>query len=434
MNREQMIARQQAITQRQLALLDEAKAGGGSLNADQKAEYDRLDAEFLDLSAKIAAIDENETRRLALAARQQATPTRQTQGNPAPAPRQAAADWRTPREFLTAVMRATGRNAVVDPRLSADRFATAGSDEQSTFSDSHGGYLIPETVLTRMLSTGPDGDPMGAYVTSIPMATPTVKIPARTDRSHSTSLSGGFRVYRRNESQDVESSRMQMEMVKLEAESMMGIAYATEELMTDSPVSFAALIEAGFNTEFAGKMVKERLNGTGVGEFLGVMNSPCLVSIAKETGQAAATLLYENLIKMRARIWGYGSAIWLANHDILPQLMQLNQLVGTGGVPAWQPSARDGAPDTLFGRPLMLTEFCATTGTTGDIICGNWSQYLEGTLESVTGAQSIHVRFLENERAFRFTTRNAGAPWWRSALTPINGSTLSPFVALDTRS
>ena len=46
----------------------------------------------------------------------------------------------------------------------------------------------------------------------------------------------------------------------------------------------------------------------------------------------------------------------------------------------------------------------------------------------------MHVRFLENETAFRVTMMNAGAHWWRSSLTPVNGSALSPVVYLQTRS
>ena len=38
---------------------------------------------------------------------------------------------------------------------------------------------------------------------------------------------------------------------------------------------------------------------------------------------------------------------------------------------------------------------------------------------------------LEHERVFKFWIRNAGAPWWSSALTPKKGAdTLSPFVVI----
>jgi HK97 family phage major capsid protein len=227
---------------------------------------------------------------------------------------------------------------------------------------------------------------------------------------------------------------MTFERVVLEAHELFGLSYATEEMLTDSPQSFVAILTAGFNDQFTAQLIKERLTGTGVGEFLGVLNSGCLVSITKEVGQGAATLLFENIINMRARCWGYGKAVWLANHDTMPQLMLMNQGIGAGGVPVWQPSAREDHPDMLLGRPLIFTEFCKTLGTVGDIVLGNWSEFLEGTYQPLQSAESIHVRFVNHERAFKFWLRNAGQPWWRTALTPANSTaTLSPFVVTATR-
>jgi hypothetical protein len=48
--------------------------------------------------------------------------------------------------------------------------------------------------------------------------------------------------------------------------------------------------------------------------------------------------------------------------------------------------------------------------------------------------QSMHVRFLYNEQAFRFIMRINGQPIWQSALTPYKGAnTLSPYVTLAAR-
>src|SRR5690606_34274109 len=131
---------------------------------------------------------------------------------------------------------------------------------------------------------------------------------------------------------------------------------------------------------------------------------------------------------------GYGNAIWLANHDTLPQLMLMNQAIGTGGAVVWQPSAREGEPELLLGRPIVFTEFTKTIGDAGDIVLGNWSQYLEGTLTPMQQAESMHVRFENHERTFKFWVENDGRCWWRSPLTPKNSAaTLSPFVTLAAR-
>lgn len=315
----------------------------------------------------------------------------------------------------------------------ADFMAAAGADEQSTFSDPYGGFLAPKGIAGDLKMLQSEGDPTAGLTQRVPMGAPSVNFPARVDKNHSTSVSGGLRVYRRAEADTSATSRMEFESVTLTAFGLFAVVHATEEILRDSPISIVALLQNGITSEVGATIFEEKLNGTGVGQFLGVMTSAATISITKEQNQTAATIVYENLVKMRARCWGYGNAVWMANHDCLPQLMSLTHTIGTAGVPVWQPSARDGVPDMIFGRPLILTERCATVGTVGDIILCNWSQYLEGNYEELQSAESMHVRFVNHERTFKFWLRNAGAPWWRSALTPKRGSTLSPFVTLATR-
>lgn len=348
--------------------------------------------------------------------------------------------FKSPRDFMCAVMKASTEGRTEDQRLlflradeSLKRQATVGSDEGGTYSDPYGGFLVPEGFSPNLLKTKAEADPIGSRITNVPMTAPSVKIPSRVDKDHSDSVSGGFRVYRRAETEDVTASRASYEMVHLSATPLMGISYATEELLTDSPISYAALIEAGFRTEFASKLINERLNGTGVGQFTGALSCGAVIEVSAETGQAADTIVWENVRSMRARCWDYSNAVWLYNHDCLPQLMSMYMPIGTAGVAMWQNSAREGEPDRLLGRPAIATEYCPTVGDAGDLFLGVWSEYLEGTYQQVEGAESIHVRFLYNERTFRFTMRNDGGPWWHSTLTPKNGSTLSPFVKLEAR-
>jgi HK97 family phage major capsid protein len=266
------------------------------------------------------------------------------------------------------------------------------------------------------------------------MSSTSVDIPARTDKNHTSSVSGGLTWGRRVQTGTGVDSQQAYEQITLKANSLMGVNFTTNELLRDSPISVAALITAGFREEYGATMINEKLNGTGSGQFLGVLNAPCKVSVAKEAGQAAATINYQNILKMRARCWGYGNAIWLANQDCLPQLAQMSLQVGVGGSAVYVPSAVEDRPDMLMGRPIFYTEYTKTVGTEGDIVLGNWSQYLEGTLQGMEMQESIHVRFLQNENTFRATVRNDGQPWWRSALTPKNSTaTLSPFVVLAVR-
>lgn len=336
----------------------------------------------------------------------------------------------SPRQFLEAVRKNTVHRAK-DERLAI--LATAGSDEQSGVADSYGGYFVPEAFAPGVLQLDAPTDPMAGRTRLIPMNAPKISFNARVDKNHSSSVSGGLTVSRSAETVAKTSSRMQFEQVTLSANSLFGLAYATEEILADSPESFAAILASGFDDEFRAHLVSERLNGTGVGQYLGVMNTSALITVSKETGQAAATVDYNNIIKMRSRCYGYENAVWMANPDVLPALSVMNISVGVAGIPAWQPSAREGAPDMLLGRPLIFTTAAKSLGTKGDIVLANWNEYLEGLYQPLQTAESIHVRFLENERAFKFSMRNDGRPWWTSVHTPENGATLSPFVTLAAR-
>jgi HK97 family phage major capsid protein len=140
------------------------------------------------------------------------------------------------------------------------------------------------------------------------------------------------------------------------------------------------------------------------------------------------------VVNMRARCWRYPQAVWMANEDCYEQLATLSLGEGSAQSLLFLPSRDEETPDFLAGRPIFFSEYCESLGGQGDLILGVWSQYIEGTYQTGNG-DSMHVRFLEHERAFKFYLRNDGSPWWLSPLTPQNTSTtLSPFVVLQERS
>ena len=89
-----------------------------------------------------------------------------------------------------------------------------------------------------------------------------------------------------------------------------------------------------------------------------------------------------------------------------------------------------------MGRPIFEIEQCEALGTVGDIIFADFKEYLLIDKASGINTQtSIHIKFLTDETAFRFTYRCDGEPIWKSAVTPYKGSaSRSPFIALETRS
>lgn len=453
MTLEQLQQRRAEILQELKAISSAAELAKRPFNDDERARIESLRAENETLKTQISKLEADAKTRDLIASldtelstpnpRRTAPDTLGGVGNPQEAWQQDPnRGFKTPNEYLMTVMQAArlqadGRPNSIDPRLKSligPQKLAAGADEAHGSSDPYGGFLLPKGFAPSLLTVGSEGDPTLGRTTMVPMDTASIDLPARVDKNHSNSVSGGLRVFRRHETDTSASSRMEFEQVTLKPSSLFGLSYASEEILAKSPISFVAILQSGFADEFSSKLLKEKLFGTGTGEYEGVVTAPCTVSQSKESGQAAATIVTENIDKMISRCWRYGQAIWMANHDTYPQLASLVRAVGTGGAPVSYFSRDANGNAMLQGRPLFFTEFAETVGTLGDIVLGVWSQYLEAELGGMGQAESIHVRFINHERTFKFWKECDGRCWWKTALTPNqSANTLSPFVTLAAR-
>jgi HK97 family phage major capsid protein len=247
---------------------------------------------------------------------------------------------------------------------------------------------------------------------------------------------GGIRAYWAAEAAEKTASEPKFREMELKLKKLIGLVYATDELIADAN-ALESWIMQNLPEELSFVAEDSIFNGTGVGMPLGFMNSGALISVAKETGQAAATIVAENISKMWARRWlGGRNYVWLYNQDVEPELDNLNLPVGTGGSLVYMPPG--GLSDAPYGRikgvPAIPIEYAATLGTVGDLVLADMSQYQMIDKGGTESASSIHVRFIYDETVFRFVYRVDGQPKWDTALTPFKGTnTVSPFVALATR-
>lgn len=249
---------------------------------------------------------------------------------------------------------------------------------------------------------------------------------------------GGIQAYWAPEAATATATKPKLAKRNLDLAKLMGLVYVTDELLQDAS-ALEAEVNALVSDEFAYKIDDAIFaSGTGAGMPLSLLNSDCIVSVAKESGQAATTIVYENILKMWMRLWApsRGNAAWFINQNCEKELATMALVVGTGGVPVYMPAGglSTSPYGTLMGRPVIPIEQAKTVGTVGDIVLADMSQYRLIEKGGMQQDVSIHVRFLYDESCYRFMLRINGAPMWSSALTPANGSdTLSPFVSLATR-
>jgi HK97 family phage major capsid protein len=299
-----------------------------------------------------------------------------------------------------------------------------------------GGFLIPEYLRAELLRIALEKAVVRSRARVIPMETLTLPFPMIDSTSNASNIYGGVAAYWTEEAGTLTDSSPTFGRVKLEAKKLTAYSEVPNELFADSLISLQMLINEIFPEAIAWFEDIAFIGGSGVGEPLGFLNSPAMVSVTKESGQAADTIVWENLVKMYARMLpsSLNSAVWIANLDTFPELATMSLSVGTGGSAIWLTDGVSGPPMRILGRPVLFTEKMPTLGDAGDIVLADLSHYLIGDRQAIQADTSPHYRFQTDMTSMRFIERVDGRPWLQSAITPQTGSnTLSPFVQLAAR-
>jgi HK97 family phage major capsid protein len=408
-------------------LLEKAElteAETAQLNA-LEAEIDALEAEVAQLDQEIAA-EEKKARRATLfgstAAGGPALATVVNDLDPA-----RTGGFRNLAEFAVSVKNFQVSGAL-DPRLAA-----APTNFQQNQGGAGEGFEVPTEYRQQIWALVFADNNLLAYCNPEPTNSNAIAI--AKDETTPWGASGVQALWRAEAGQ-MTPSKAAITGTLLQLHELYAFVIATNEVMDDAPrLQNRITVQAARAIQW--KASDAVVFGDGNGKPLGFMNSKALVTVAKESGQAAASLVNANVLKMYSRLLRTGGApMWLANADTLPQLGQLT----LGNVPAWLPSNAPyaGAPDggSFLGRPMNFNEHMQTLGQLGDIVYADLSGYALATKAGggIDFAASIHLFFDYNMSAFRWTFRLGGQPYLTNPVQPANGTnTKSHFVALQAR-
>jgi HK97 family phage major capsid protein len=212
--------------------------------------------------------------------------------------------------------------------------------------------------------------------------------------------------------------------------------------MDDAP-NFDQMLSQAMTAAVAAGLDYAFINGTGAGQPLGVINGPSTITVAKESAQAANTLLLQNLANMVGRLLpaSFARSVWFVHPTLIPLLYQMSyttknvagsENVGGGHV---QAVGHDSAGNlTIFGRPALVTDACSVLSAKGDIVLCDPMRYLITMRSDVRLARDASAYFGSDEVAFRLTLRLDGTPEDAEPTKLRDGTnTVSPFVTLAAR-
>lgn len=332
-------------------------------------------------------------------------------------------------EQLRAVVDAERGGVTIDKRLLRLQHEER---TQSGGIASDGGFLVDQPLVDGILKRAVDEGPLWSRVRRYPLGANSNGLRLNKiktdDLDHGTAY-GGVQAYWTAEGNAITASDLEFEQSELRLKKIAALVYATDELLSD-----ASALEAEIGTEVPAalryKVEDAILNGTGAGQPLGIRQVAANIEVAKDTSQTADTVTSGNVANMFGRMIpaSRNNAIWLMDHTVYPQIITMT----LGDQPVWTPNFQVSPNGQLLGRPIFISEHLPVVGDADDIMLIDPTQYafIEKAMQS---AASMHVRFIYDEMAFRFTYRCDGQPLFKNALTTRNDSTLSPFVSVAAR-
>jgi len=319
----------------------------------------------------------------------------------------------------------------VDPRLARLIGTMKAVQGASEGNPADGGILLEPTLAGQVMQPVHEVGPFYAGASKIPAGENSNSgyILAVDETSRVTgSRWGGLRGYRLAEGDALTKSKPKFRKVQWELKKYGVLVYGTDELLKDAR-QFSTIVEQGSREELAFMMNDDIYRGLGVSGAQGIMNSSALITVTRDTGSAIKgadiSAMWQRL-SLRSK----SKAAWYINPDCAAQLDSLFAVGSTAVLFPYAGYTAEGVR-TLYGKPIIETEFNASLNTTGDILLADLGEYIVFEKGGIESASSIHVEFLTDQEVFRYIARMDGSANVASALTPANGSnTTSPFVVL----
>jgi len=308
-----------------------------------------------------------------------------------------------------------------------------------------GGYLIPPQFQNELLTIAGEEGFVEPRCKVIPMNSRTVQWPmldiTTAYAAGTTPYAGGIVASWQPEASTFNETEPQFRQSEWVAWDLVMYTLASNQLLADNGIGLDALLTQLFGWAMTWYKEYAYLRGLGAGSSmpLGVLNAPATllqnraVANAFKLADAAAMMSH-----LQVRSWD--DACWVMHQSVLPQLIQMvdnansNRLVWVspmGDAKSVGPAAMKLPQAFLNGLPIYFTEKVPSLGSRGDVMLIDWSRYVIGTRLDLQVDVSPHVRFQQNQMAWRVIARLDGRPWLNGPITDAEGFTVSPFIALN---
>lgn len=322
------------------AFLDSKRGANDMLTAEDAAVYDKMEAEVVDLGKEIERLERQQT-----IDRELTSLTSQLLTN-MPGKSGKASD-----EYKIAFWNAMrGRRA---------------SNALQVGTDSEGGYLVPDEFERTLIEALMEQNIFRQIARIIQTDSGERKIPVVASKGTASWV---------DEEGQITDSDDSFSQVTLGAFKLATMIKVSEELMNDSVFPLESYIAREFARRIGVKEEEAFFTGNGTGKPTGILNATGGAQIGKTTAGATAITLDEVIDLYYSLKSPYrNKAVFITNDSTVKAVRKLKD---TTGQYLWQPSVREGAPDTLLGKPVYTSSFMpAIAASAKTMAFGDFSYY-----------------------------------------------------------
>lgn len=318
-----------------------------------------------------------------------------------------------------------------------------------------GGYTTPVIYESQVFDVAAEQSVLVSRAESRPLAARQVEWPAldqyKAPPAGQAAWFGGMQVFRKGEITQRTERDLGFKKVQMLANDLTAYTELSRDLVMDSTVPIDSYVVRMMGEAIGWREDWEAFNGSGVNQFLGILNSPAALSTTRHTVAQIAALVAANAafqcnpitfldvfaMKVRMLLWAR-DPVWFCHPYTYQNLLTLQDptarfLFVPHTTSVGPPPSMAGGGITykpagyLLGDPLFLTEKVpgpsASTNTTtsvygplGELVYVDCKSYWVGRRSGLEVGLSEHFKFDTDQLAIRAKIRNDGRP---GQLAPI---------------
>ncbi len=298
----------------------------------------------------------------------------------------------------------------------------------STDTGSGGGYTMPGTMSPGIKQLSIDKAIFRKYSTAEPVnpdrPDDNILVTALDQGTDEKDMYAGIKVQYIEDRQTAEESDFDLRQVMMKPRMAQAIMFPSKVLLRNWKGADAK-IRTLFGMAHLGVEEQMFYSGNGKGKPLGIVNSPARII---HNRKFANRVVYDDCVQLITKgRTGITGGRFIASEDLRPEFMTMEDSAGNL---IWQPSAREGEPDRLLGRPLHWSERSRSKGVEGDLIYADLGYNLvtEGYPMAITASE--HEKFSKGVVVVKLDFGHDARPWLQKPVVNEGGRVRSPFVVL----